>query len=347
MAIRKPNAAAAPREQASLPRYRTAAVARMLQMPAATLRIWERRYGVAAPATTPSGHRQYSAADVQRLATLRQLTAVGHPIGSIAGLDMEQLREVAATHAAALTRVSEAKRRRLAAWKVAVIGPSAAHRVQRPGVQMRLGRALRVTAEFKRTGDGRRSASGSRYDAMIAFVDGLQSSTLSEIQGAARALRVRRLAVVYSFASESVVHAFVAAGVTLLREPADDVRLADLLSILATPSDRDKANAADFEPIHRPLMQSLVPNPRRYDDAALADFAGLSSTIACECPRHVAEILVQLSHFEAYSAQCQHLSAADAALHAYLGQVTGAARSMFESALERVAIQEGLVLPGG
>ena len=38
-----------PPEPATLPRYRTAAVARMLQMPAATLRIWERRYGVVAP----------------------------------------------------------------------------------------------------------------------------------------------------------------------------------------------------------------------------------------------------------------------------------------------------------
>ena len=41
--------------------------------------------------------------------------------------------------------------------------------------------------------------------------------------------------MVYSFASESVVHAFVKAGLALLREPADDVRLADWLSVLATP----------------------------------------------------------------------------------------------------------------
>ena len=35
------------------------------------------------------------------------------------------------------------------------------------------------------------------------------------------------------------------------------------------------------------------------------------------------------------------------ALHAYLGQVTGTARSIFEAALERLAVQEGLVLPQG
>ncbi|MEY8877905.1 MAG: hypothetical protein AB9M60_15445, partial [Leptothrix sp. (in: b-proteobacteria)] len=90
---------------------------------------------------------------------------------------------------------------------------------------------------------------------------------------------------------------------------------------------------------------AVVP-PRRYDDATLADFAGISSTIACECPRHVAELLMQLSQFEAYSAECQSRSPSDAALHAYLGQVAGSARAIFETALERVAIHEGLMLPG-
>ena len=88
-----------------------------------------------------------------------------------------------------------------------------------------------------------------------------------------------------------------------------------------------------------------VAAPRRYDDATLTDFAGLSSTIACECPRHVAELLMQLSHFEAYSAECENQSPADAELHAYLQRVAGASRALFESALERVAIQEGLMLP--
>ena len=54
---------------------------------------------------------------------------------------------------------------------------------------------------------------------------------------------------------------------------------------------------------------------------------------------------MQLSHFEAYSEDCQHRSPADAALHAYLKRVAGTARALFESALERVAIEEGLMLP--
>ena len=92
-------------------------------------------------------------------------------------------------------------------------------------------------------------------------------------------------------------------------------------------------------------MASDGPQPRRWDDTVLADIAGLSSTVACECPRHVAELLMQLSHFETYSAECEARSPADAALHAHLKQVAAASRALFESALERVALHEGILLP--
>ena len=60
-----------------VPRYRSAAVARMARMPVATLRVWERRYRVTAPERTTSGQRLYTAADVRRLAVMRQLTDLG------------------------------------------------------------------------------------------------------------------------------------------------------------------------------------------------------------------------------------------------------------------------------
>ena len=84
--------------------------------------------------------------------------------------------------------------------------------------------------------------------------------------------------------------------------------------------------------------------PRRYDEATLTAVAGLPPALACECPRHVAELLMQLSSFEAYSAGCTRQDTADAELHAYLQQVAGASRVLFEAALERVIRHEGLAL---
>ena len=131
----------------------------------------------------------------------------------------------------------------------------------------------------------------------------------------------------------------VTAGTALLREPQPDAVVAQWLRSLSLAVTPQQDAAAKGEPSPEP-----VPT-RRWDDAALADFAGLSSTIACECPRHVAELLVQLSNFEAYSAECEHRSAADAELHAYLRHVTAASRARFEAALEHVALHEGLMLP--
>jgi hypothetical protein len=59
----------------------------------------------------------------------------------------------------------------------------------------------------------------------------------------------------------------------------------------------------------------------------------------------LAQLLLQVSYFEKYSGECANRSSADAQLHAYLQQVAGTARMLFEKALERVAIAEGLPLP--
>ncbi|RPH40002.1 MAG: MerR family transcriptional regulator, partial [Burkholderiales bacterium] len=85
----------APADDASRPLFRSGAVARAARMPVATLRIWEQRHRAVRPATAPSGHRLYSSADVDRVLLLRRLTAQGHAIGSIAGLETGQLRRLA------------------------------------------------------------------------------------------------------------------------------------------------------------------------------------------------------------------------------------------------------------
>jgi hypothetical protein len=59
----------------------------------------------------------------------------------------------------------------------------------------------------------------------------------------------------------------------------------------------------------------------------------------------VAELLIQLSRFEAYSAECGQRSEADAELHAYLRQAASASRVRFEAVLEHVALHEGLMVP--
>ena len=335
--------------------YRSGAVARMLRMPVATLRIWERRYRVAAPATTAAGHRLYSAADIQRLALLKQLTDLGHAIGSIASMDLGQLQEVAATHASALAQARGSVAPSHLPWRVVVVGAGLATRLQRPSLARQLTRPLDLVAQRDTlepaVADGGQAVDLPPADLLLLHAPGMDAGLPAALAAAAQAWRVPASAVLYSFAPDAVCQSLARAGVALLREPQDDRHLAAWLNGLlqgpppaALPVVATSFNATTTAP--DPLWQADdTIAPRRYDDATLSDFAGLSSTIACECPRHVAELLMQLSHFEAYSLDCEQRSPEDAALHAYLHRVAATSRALFETALERLAIQEGLMRP--
>ena len=333
----------------SQPLYRSGAVARMVQMPVATLRIWERRYQAVAPAKAPSGHRLYSAADVERVAVLRQLTACGHAIGSIASLSLAQLREVARTHATTSTGRSEGQsngsERQTGRW--VVVGRALARRLERPAVRKAWSDRPQLVAVFDALTDASRSEPGEPVDRLMWQTAGLRASDLPALMAAQAAWGARSVAVVYGFAGTAARDAFLAAGVQLLQEPKDDAALA--LWFTHAGGNEKAAGPGPIAPHSAPADAALwlaagEIAPRRFDDATLTDLAGLSSTMACECPRHVAELLMQLSNFEAYSADCENLSPADAALHAYLHRVAGSARALFESALERVAIHENLLL---
>ena len=323
--------------------HRSGAVARMLLMPVATLRVWERRYGLTQPHLTPSGQRLYSADDVRRLALIKQLTDLGHAIGSLAPLDMPQLQRVASTHAQASAatqrndRSDAAQALPVRAWRLAVIGAALGSRLQRPALLRRLGRPVELLGPFADFAQAAAAVQGSRLDALLIHEPQLQEGWLAAVEAAAPAFGGVPKAVLYSFAADPVCEALATAGTALLREPQPDAVLAQWLNSLSSKAPH---SAADL-----PTPGADPVPPRRWNDAALADFANQSPTIACECPRHVAELLLQLSHFEAYSAACGHRNAADAKLHAYLRQVATASRIRFEAALEHVALHEGLLLP--
>lgn len=322
------------------PKHRSGAVARMVRMPVATLRVWERRYRLSSPALTASGQRLYTAADVRRIALLKQLTELGHAIGSLATLDMAQLQAVAATHAAAVTGSlnAEAPVATGPAWRVAVVGEALARRLHRPALRRRLQRPLAVLGPFVDLDQAAAGLADSPADLLLVQAPTLPDDWLAQWhQMAARPLRS---AVLFRFASESVCEQLAAAGVELLREPPSDTALGQWLQGLDAPEGQARAAPATARAAW-PAPEAIPA--RRWDDAALADIAGLSTTIACECPKHIAELLMQLSHFESYSAQCANRSVADAELHTYLGQVAAACRARFEEALERVAVHEGLL----
>ncbi len=80
------------------PRLSVAAVARRLGIAPATLRTWDRRYGLGPSQHAAGAHRRYAAADLARLETMRRLTLEGVPPSEAArvALDAPAAEPVAA-----------------------------------------------------------------------------------------------------------------------------------------------------------------------------------------------------------------------------------------------------------
>lgn len=351
-----PTASSAP----ATPSFRSSAVARLAGMPVSTLRIWEQRYQAVGPSTSSTGHRLYSTADVERVMLLRQLTAHGHAIGSLATLDTEQLLKLPLTQPEPESPGALAAPLRQTPLRVVVVGQALALRLQRPVVFRDFAHLPQVVAVFNSLGDAAKaSPTTAHVDVLLWQAAGLQEGMMPELKAAQAAWKPAIVAVAYRFAGASARGALADAGAVLTREPADDETLGAWLCSLnaalggeqARPARGPAMGGASTGATDHPWLPDALAfggraaPVRRFNDATLTEFAGLSSGIACECPSHVAELLIQIASFEAYSADCKNRSPADAELHAYLHRVAGAARVLFEAALERVAVTEGWALP--
>lgn len=92
-------------------KYRINAVSEMTGIPAATLRAWERRYGLPEPRRTESSYRVYSDADVELIRRVRELCDQGMAPSEAAKLvlaDLEQRKAPSANSADPFVHAAEA-----------------------------------------------------------------------------------------------------------------------------------------------------------------------------------------------------------------------------------------------
>jgi hypothetical protein len=144
--------------------------------------------------------------------------------------------------------------------------------------------------------------------------------------------------VVYGFGSSLMVERLGEQGVQTLRFPVSwsDVYRACLPPVAApvpVATNQPEISAGD----------QAVPS-RRFDDTELSRVVNASVTIKCECPHHLADLIIGMSRFEQYSLECRNRTRDDAALHAMLHGVTARARYSLEQALARLLEVEGIDL---
>lgn len=322
---------------------RSSAVAQLAAMPVATLRIWEQRYQAIQPSAAPSGHRLYSAADVRRVVMLRQLTQQGHAIGSIAALPDQQLQSLLQEYAASAPELQAAPR-------TLVLGGALHMRLSAPPISAKLPRSLGLLAPVETLAEALLGASASGYQLMLWQMPSLQNAIPIDLRAAQHNWPECQLAVVYRYASPSALASYAAAGIAVLSESADDTELARwLLSLLPAGPAADQVITQATRQAIASATGSRLPlpiAPRQFDNKVLVAIAGMAPILECECPQHIAGLLRQLADFEIYSAGCAHDSPADAALHGELQRIAGRARTMFETALVRLAELKGITLDG-
>ena len=303
--------------------YRSGTAARLAGIPVATLRMWERRYRVVGPQTSARGHRRYAAEDIGRLALIKSLVDLGHPIGTVAHLPLETLREMRAAAGVVATEPRSAQPR---TPKVAIVGEALC--AQASATEAASLHVVAACADRTRAAEALHDV---RADVLAIELPALRDDAVDLVETLAAQVGARRAIVVYRFATEAALRELRRRGHVVAHAP---VGVAEIVSLAS----------GGVETAAAPLA---VPPAPRFDERALVRLSQVTSKVRCECPRHVVDLLLSLGAFERYSAECENRSPADAELHRHLGRVAGNARVLFEEALVRVARAEGIELPDG
>jgi DNA-binding transcriptional MerR regulator len=312
------------------PSYRSGAAARLAGLSAETLRVWERRYELSDTKRSAHGQRLYSAQQVQRLSLLKQLVDQGHPIGQLARLSTDRLRELAGS-VDSLQEASGAPARPIA---VAVVGVSLARRIAASGPDVC---PLEVQASCARLDQVAELAPLAGTEVLLVELSELDESAVPRIVAARVAVHAAAVVVLYRFAPSATIRALRAQGWLVARVPAEMGELAPLCR---------SALGGQRLPVSRPSAAAAAkPAPRRFNEEALANISNAGTSISCECPRHLSELLLMVGSFETYSAQCASRNPEDAQLHQGLELAAGRARVILEAAMEQLARTDGLPLP--
>ncbi len=277
------------------------------------IRKWEERHAAIEPRRSPGGDRRYSSQAVARLTMLKELVDSGRNLSELAPMTDHQLRALCAENLKTENPPSQQR------YRVGVVGESlptilTQHRAFMPRLDI---------IDIATAGD-------KEIDALLIEQPGMDESVFERLQTLRDAHGVDAVVVLYGYAPQSLTTRVSDSITACARMPVNYVELErTVTALLATGTER---------------LKQLDPTPSRYSKQVLARVAAMSPTIACECPRHVAEIIFALTDFETYSANCEDRNPMDAAIHNYLKVTAAQARVAFEQAMATVAAHEEIPL---
>jgi DNA-binding transcriptional MerR regulator len=311
---------------------RIGAIAKSTGIPVTTLRIWETRYSAFKPFKSSGNQRLYSENDVAKAMLLKHLSNNGHTISLIAALELDELRKLNNL----MHETQKVERFATQPISIAIVGMSMANRIESTQFIKNLTQnEIKVTDVLQDLEAASQHDFLSKPQVLIIKLNSLHSEAHREIVSLVRKHKFPQTIVTYNFAPDVIIQAMKMSGLIVRREPITNDELAELLqSVFFINHERAKEFGTS----------GAVISSRKYSDETLTRVSGISTNVLCECPRHVAELIYQLSSFEEYSLECLNKNTDDAHLHAFLHSISGSARTLFENALEKIAQHENINL---
>lgn len=314
-------------------RLKIGAVAKLTGLSAHNLRKWEERYGAVKPYRTSSGERLYSREDVRRLVLIRRLSNAGVPIGEVAKSSLTELEQISEVTIGDQRSVDPGHKQ-LESIRVAIFGNALA---TLGGPAAAGEREIDVVLRCNDLSSAKEKLSGHPVDIIVLESPTVHDGTGEVVAEAMRTSNARGAVVVYGFGARAALDALRRTGVVTMRSPVDFSEFRRAAVGLMQEISGAASGPADVS------VESEV-TPPRFSQDMVSRIVAMSPSIKCECPHHLAQIVINLRAFEQFCAECEISSPQDSELHHYLKQVTGRSRSAFEEALARVAEAEGIYL---
>ena len=319
--------------------YKIGAVSKITGIGTETLRAWERRYEAVVPKRSDSGDRVYTSDDLSKLFLLKNLGDAGNSIGTIARLNTAELKSkwensvqiseqnVSLDPFAERTSLSKHQK-----CRVLLFGDDFPMRVM-DGMDDFDG--IDLVGQVSSYDELR----ASKQDGMIHVVI-IEKPTVNEETRRLAASLLKEtgawhVVVLYGFGSQSEISQLQGPQVSAIRSSIDVYELARLCMDRAGGDSKNivASNAATV------YLEESIPT-RRYSARQLETLTRMSTSIQCECPKHLSDLIKSLVAFEIYSAECESKNAEDAALHSFLHATTSQSRAILEDALAHVVTYE-------
>ncbi len=282
------------------------AVANLTGVPQHTLRKWESRHGIGIPDRTQTGRRVYSQEVVEQLRLVKSLLSKGHSLPHLTDRSVAELKEIEREHGVVDQPSVEFE-------EIVVVTETGAPEMRKIfGVDARISEAnldslsafLLATADAAKVLVVIEQISLGMKDA-VKIVDVLEPDIPTII--------------CVKYLQKNAQKIFAQNNAILSEWPLSKESL-----------DRD-ARLLDLSESRSGVQERL------FNNLTLKKLVSLNPALDCECPNHIAKLILDICAFEDYCKNCEDSDPIQKKTHADLGHLSGLARMKLEEALIEVA----------